>query len=86
MGIQGNNLCIFLWYLKSEFLKKNFFGISNPKKSVCLKKLTPRSQAKNKTLFPQYPFLTTLLYIYIDNHSLLYIHINTYNNYYKKYG
>ena len=28
------------------------------------KKLTPRSQAKNKTLFPQYPFLTTLLYIY----------------------
>ena len=28
---------------------------------------------------------THLLKISINNHTLLYIHINTYNNYYKKY-
>ena len=29
------------------------------------KKMTPKSQAKNKTLFPQYPFLTIFKQIYI---------------------
>ena len=58
MGIQGPNLYIFLWHPKSEFEKKIFFEILNPEKFVCLKKITPKSQAKNKTLFPQYLFLT----------------------------
>ena len=62
------------------------------------KKMIPKSEAKNKTLFLQYPFLTifflkaqistnnhTLLYIHINDHSLLYILINTCNNYHKKY-
>ena len=35
-----------------------FVEILNLKKSVCLKKMMPKCQAKNKTLFPQYPFLT----------------------------
>ena len=38
MGIQGPNLYIFLWCLKSEFLKKIFFKILNLRKSVRLKK------------------------------------------------
>ena len=38
MGIQGTNLCIFLWHLKSEFLKTIFRKILNPKKPVYLKK------------------------------------------------
>ena len=55
MGIQGTKLYIFVWHLKSEFFKKEIFEILNPKKSICLK-MMPKSQAKNKTLFLQYPF------------------------------
>ena len=51
MGIQGPNLYIFLWYLKSELKKKS-------SKIYMPKKMAPKSQAKNKTPFPQYPFLT----------------------------
>ena len=36
---------------KSEFKKKFFFEISDLEKSVCLKKMTPKSQANNKILF-----------------------------------
>ena len=55
IGIQGNNLHIFPWHLQDQ---KHF-----PKKSwshnlVRLKKLMPKSQAKAKPSFPQYPFLT----------------------------
>ena len=52
MGIQGPNLYIFVWHPKSKFWNKKFFKISNLKISVCLKKMTPKSQAKNKTSFP----------------------------------
>ena len=37
------------------------------------KKMTPKSQAKNKTLFPQYPFLT------IFNSKNVRIYSNVYN-------
>ena len=38
--------------------KKNFFRNLKILKFSMLKKMTPKSQAKNKTPFPQYPFLT----------------------------
>ena len=51
MGIQGNKLYIFVWYLKSEFFKKSFFGILNLKKSVCLKKWPLNLKQKIKPYF-----------------------------------
>ena len=52
MGIQVKNLHIFYETLKPEFKYRNFRNLKMPKK------ITPKSQAKNKTLFLQYPFLT----------------------------
>ena len=46
--------------LKSEFLKKKFRNLKILKFGM-LTKITPKSQAKNKTLLPQYPFLTIFL-------------------------
>ena len=57
MGIQGKNLHIFHETLKSEFKKENFRNLKILKFGMP-KKITPKSQAKNKTLFLQYPFLT----------------------------
>ena len=51
MGIQGTNLYIFLWQLKPEFKKNNFFEILNPKKSVCLKKWRLNLKQKIKPYF-----------------------------------
>ena len=49
MGIQGNNLYIFLWYLKSELKKK--IEILNLKNSVCLEKLRLNLKQKAKPYF-----------------------------------
>ena len=57
MGIQGNNLHIFLSNLKI-WIKKKKNGNLKILKLGMPKKITPKSQAKNKTPFPQYPFLT----------------------------
>ena len=57
------------------------------------KKMAPRFQAKNETLFLKYPFLAIFLYNYaicpklsvllralsINNHALLYTHINNHS-------
>ena len=45
---------------KIQIKKKVFFEILNLKKICMPKEITPKSQAKNKTLFTQYPFLTIL--------------------------
>ena len=59
IGIQGNNVHIFLWNLKTQ-IKNNFFLFWNLKilKFGMPKKMTPKSHAKIKPSFPQYPFLT----------------------------
>ena len=95
MGIQGNNLYIFIRYLKSEFKKK--LNLKNFKKiirkqinnnvynyqSFCA--LKAYSKIYNHELLYIHINNHALLYIHINNHSLLYIHINTHNNYHKKY-
>ena len=58
IGIQGNNLHIFLWNLKIWIFKNFFFRNLKIVKFGMPKKTPPKSQAKNKTLFLQYPFLT----------------------------
>ena len=50
IGIQGNNLHFSVTPLRPKFLKKIFLKLSMPKK------MTPKSQAKIKPSFPQYPF------------------------------
>ena len=54
IGIQGTNPHIFLRNLKIWILKIFFSKLGVPKKMM------PKSQAKNKSQFPQYPFLTIL--------------------------
>ena len=61
MGMQGNNLGIFLWNLKNLNLKKKFFWNLKILKFSMPRKITPKSQAKIKPRFPQYPFLTIFL-------------------------
>ena len=51
VGIQGNNLYIFLWYPKSKFKKIFFFKILDLKKSVCLKKWRLNLKQKIKPYF-----------------------------------
>ena len=51
MGIQGPNLYIFLWHPKSEFFKKRNSEILKFLKICMPKKMTPKSQAKNRTPF-----------------------------------
>ena len=53
IGIQANNQHIFPWHLKIWILRKKLFR--NPKilKLGMPEKMTPKSQAKNKTPFPQ---------------------------------
>ena len=54
--IQGNNLHIFLWHLKIWILRKKLFRNLKISKLGMPKKMTPKSQAKNKTPFPQSHF------------------------------
>ena len=53
IGIQGQDLHIFLWHPKISNLKRKFFEILKP---GILKNMTPKSQAKIKLPSPQYPF------------------------------
>ena len=57
MGIQGPNLYMFLWYPKSKLFLKSFSRNLKSQKICMPKKMMPKSQVKNKTPFPQYPFL-----------------------------
>ena len=57
IGIQGNNLHIFLWNLKIQIKKKVFFQNLKILKFGMPKKITLKPQAKIKPQFPQYPFL-----------------------------
>ena len=58
MGIQENNLHIFLWYLKIWIFFKKYFRNLEILKFGVPKKITPKSQAKNKPPFLQYPFFS----------------------------
>ena len=48
---------MFLWYPKSKLFLKSFSRNLKSQKICMPKKMMPKSQAKNKTPFPQYPFL-----------------------------
>ena len=56
MGIQENNLNIFLWYLYDQ----SFFIQTNQELGAH-KKMTLRSQAKTKSPFPENPFFYNVL-------------------------
>ena len=59
IGIQGNNLNIFLWRLKTQIKKTVcFFWNLKILRFSMRKKLTPKSQAKTKPPFLQFLFLT----------------------------
>ena len=51
IGIQANNLHLKIWILRKKLFRNlKILKLGMPKK------MTPKSQAKNKTPFPQYPF------------------------------
>ena len=56
IGIQGNNLHISLWQLKTQIKKKKFFRNLKILKLGVPKTMMPKSQAKIKPSFSQYPF------------------------------
>ena len=56
IGIQGNNLHISLWQLKTQILKKKFFRNLKILKLGVPKTMMPKSQAKIRPSFSQYPF------------------------------
>ena len=71
IGIQGNNLHIFLWHLQDQ----KIFSKKPPTIHFEMpKKMTPKSQAKIKPPFSQYPFFIyffTLKKYHVNKYTIL---------------
>ena len=88
IGIQGNNLYIFLWHLKIWILRKIFFRNLIILKLDIPKKITPKSQGKNKTPIPTIPTFNYFLtlkryharkYMILNFNCIMRIYSNVYN-------